>query len=349
MMRNKAYSVINIAGLSLGIACCLLLALFIQDELRFDKHHASVDNLYRVITYAARENDIRTMPRTSPPIAWALKDEVPEIETVTRFLNPPGVDISLIKHEAIHFYESDGLIADSTFFDVFTYSFVEGNPTTALRDANSVVISNKIAHKLFGEKSALNNVITIDQGWSSGEFKITGVLADDQLPSHITANFITSSACSSGWCGFLKRPDVGDEWAGQNFMNSYVKLRDGHSSEEVIKKMNKVLSTHGADDMKASGVSKQLGLEPVKDIYLYSGLGEQSPRILYLYVIASIAGFILLIACINFMNLSTAKATKRANEVGLRKTLGAHRSSLVSQFLGETMVMVVAAIKKFQG
>lgn len=344
MLRNKAYSIINIAGLSVGIACCLLLALFIQDQLRYDKHHEDVDNVYRVITYANRDNSVRTMPYTSPPIVWGIKDEVPEFETVTRFLNPPGVALSLIKYKTTQFYEPDGLIGDSTFFDVFTYSFIEGNPETALREADNVVITHKIARKLFGDESALNNVITIEQGWSSGDFKITGVLADDQPPSHINANFIVSSACGSGWCKFLRRPDVADEWAGQNFMNSYVKLKDGHSREEVIRKMNEVFIRHGADDMKASGMSKRLELEPVKNIHLYSTSGDQSPRVVYLYVIASIAVFILLIACINFMNLSTAKATKRANEVGLRKTLGAHRTALISQFLGEAMIIVVIAI-----
>lgn len=344
MLRNKAYAMINILGLSVGVACCLMLALYIKDDLTYDRHHTDLQNLYRVTTHMSRDKDMRPMHRTSPPIVWGIKDEIPEIETVTRLVNPPGVALNLIKYETVQFYESDGLIADSTLFDVFTYSFSEGDSKTALKEANSVVITHKLARKLFGDESALNKVITINQGGPSGDFKITGVISDDQPASHIKANFFVSSACSSGWCEFLRRPDVADEWAGQNFMNSYVKLRNGHSVEDVTAKINKAFQKHGADDLEAAGMKKTLGLEPVKDIYLYSASGEQSPRIVYLYVIASIAGFILLIACINFMNLSTAKATKRANEVGLRKTLGANRRSLVSQFLGEAMVIVVAAI-----
>ena len=344
MLRNKAYAAINISGLSVGVACCLMLALYIQDELSYDQHHTELQNLYRVTTHMQRDKDMRPMHRTSPPVIWGIKDEIPEIETVTRFVNPPGVALNLIKYEAVQFYESDGLIADSTFFDVFTYSFSEGNPRTALKEGNSVVITYNLARKLFGDESALNKVININQGGPSGDFKITGVVSDDQPASHIKANFFVSSACSSGWCEFLRRPDVADEWAGQNFMNSYVKLREGHSVKDVTGKINEAFLKHGADDMKAAGIHKSLGLEPVKDIYLYSASGDQSPRIAYLYVIASIAGFILLIACINFMNLSTAKATKRANEVGLRKTLGANRSSLISQFLGEAMVIVITAI-----
>ena len=192
MMRNKTYSFINISGLSIGVACCLLLALYIQDEMSYDKHHANKGNIYRVTTYMNRDANLRPMGTTSPPIVWGIKDEVPEIETVTRFVNPPGVALNLIRYGTTQFYEPNGLIADSTFFDVFTYRFVEGNPQKALREANGVVITRKLARKLFGDESALNKVITINQGGPSGDFKITGVLADEQPASHIKANFVVS-------------------------------------------------------------------------------------------------------------------------------------------------------------
>jgi putative ABC transport system permease protein len=342
LVRNKVYSFINIAGLSVGIACCIVLCLYIQNELSYDQHHKDGENIYRVTSLMSFDQDTRPMTTTSAPIVWGIKDEVPEFDIVTRLVNPPNVAKNLIKYEDKLFYEPDGYIADSTLFDVLTYDFIEGRPNDALTEANSVVLTEALAKKLFGNESAINKIININQGGPAADFRVTGVVST-KYPSHITANFFVSMT-SSGWAEYLRSPDVMDEWGGQNFLLSYVKLKPGHDVAAVKSKMNKVFMKHGAEDLKRLGFSKELGLEPVKDIYLKSSNGKQGSRMVYIYVIASIAVFILLIACINFMNLSTAKAAKRANEVGLRKTLGAVRTSLIGQFLGEALVIVVIGI-----
>ncbi len=343
LFRSKVYSLINISGLSLGIACCLLLALYVQDELSYDQHHQRLDDLYRIDTQF--ESDLIGFDKlgsVSPPIAMTLREELPEIEAAVRVLNPPGVAQNLIKYEDRVFYETDGFIADSTLFDVFSYELKEGNPKKALADANTVVISESLAHKIFGNDPALDKSIFISQGGPVALYKITGVFKDGKK-SFMHANFFTSMM-SEGWGAYLRTdPESSREWAGQNFVPSFVKLVPGHSEAAVEKKINAVLIKYGSESMKALGFKKSLFLEPVKDIYLKSQV-DKSPRITYLYIIVSLALFILLLACINFMNLSTAKATKRASEIGIRKVLGAFRSSLIRQILGEAMVIVVLSI-----
>jgi len=348
-MRNKAYSFINIFGLALGITCCLLLSLYIRDEMSYDKHHKHANDLYRIITNFQSGSIVDRVGSASPPIAMTIKDEVPEVEAAVRILNPPGVKEffttgekektrSLMRYKDNLFYESDGFLADSTLFDVFTYELKEGYAKQALAQPNSVVLSEKLAHKLFGEETALDKMITISQGGKQDEYRVTGIFKE-KYNSHIKANFFTSINSSGSIQNVLNE----NEWAGQNFVPSYLKLVPGHNKAAVEKKMNDVLLRHGAAAMNAEGIHKTLSLEPVKDIYLKSDVG-QKPRISYLYIVGAIALFILLIACINFMNLSTAKASRRATEIGIRKTLGALRSSLIRQILGEAMVTVVIAI-----
>ncbi|MCK6617596.1 MAG: ABC transporter permease [Cyclobacteriaceae bacterium] len=341
MLRNKAYSLITVSGLAIGIACCLLLMLFILDEHRYDKHHESLDNLYRITTTFQGATGIDKLATVSPPIAPTLQRELPEVEVAARVVNPPGVAQYLVQYEDKIFYETNGFLADSTVFSILTYQFIEGDAATALRDVNTVVIAESLARKLFGTDSGINKLIKVSQGDEPALYKVTGVFRD-QRQSHLHANFFLSMM-SPGMGEYLRSDNAMGEWAGQNFVPSYIKLIDGTNIEEVIKKMNAVLTQYGTEDMKALGMTKTLGLEPVKDIYLKSDIGR-SPRITYMYVIASIAALILIIACINFMNLATAKATRRATEIGIRKVVGAYRSSLIAQLMGEAIAIVVIAI-----
>jgi len=269
-----------------------------------------------------------------------LKEELPEVEEAARvvasFSSP-----DLIQYEDEKFFEPDGYIADSTLFDVLTYEFLEGNPKKALADANTVVLSEPLAKKLFGNEPALNKSILISQGGEPVNYKVTGVYRQDK--SFFDANFITSMM-SEGF-GYYVRADsnAAYEWGGQNFVMGYLKLAPGHSEAEVERKMNDLLIKYGAEDMKALGITKTLFLEPIKDIYLKSEVAR-SQRITHIYIIVSIALFVLLLACINFMNLSTAKAAKRAGEIGIRKAMGAFRSNLIRQIMGEALVIVAVAM-----
>lgn len=340
IIRSKVYSIINVSGLTLGVACCLLLVLYIQDEMSYDQHHARLDGLYRVTT--TFENDVNsTLGATSPPIASALKNEIPEVELATRIVIPPWTSQNLIRYKDKLFYEDEGALADSTLFDVLTYEFIEGDATHALTDPHAVVITDRLAERLFGNDKALNQTISI-QGVATGEFKVTGVIRGN-TKTFFPVNFIVAMSSTGGIADYINSERVANAWAGQNFIPTFVRLSPGHNVVAVEEKMNQILQKFGAEDLKTSGIKKTLALEPVKDIYLRSEIG-QSPRITYLYVIGSIAVFILLIASINFINMSTARATKRAAEIGVRKVMGAFRSSLIRQIMSEAMVIVLISI-----
>ena len=341
LIRTKVYSFINIFGLSLGVACCLLLALYVHDEFSYDRHHQRLNDLYRINTQVGGNlAGFDKLGSVSPPITMALKDELPEIEVATRIVGAFAAE-NLIQYGDNKFYESNAYVADSTFFEVLTYEFTEGDPKNALTDANTVVLSEPLAIKLFGNESALNKSILITQGDDPVNYKITGVYKQNN--SFLNANFITSMM-SEGTGQYVRLDsNAANEWAGQNFVQGYLKLTPQHSRASLEKKINEILVKYGSEDMKALGISKTLFIEPVKDIYLKS-LVDKNQRITYIYIIVSIALFILLLACINFMNLSTAKAAKRASEIGIRKAMGAFRSSLIQQILGEALIIVVIAI-----
>ncbi|HZI24118.1 MAG TPA: ABC transporter permease, partial [Chryseolinea sp.] len=341
LARTKLYSFINIFGLSLGIACCLLLSLYVQDEFSYDRHHQRLNDLYRIGTQF--EGDLVGFDKlgsVSPPITMTLKEELAEVEAAARVIASFSGE-NLIQYEDKKFFESNAYTADSTLFDVLTYEFTEGNPKKALTDANTVVISEGLSKKLFGNEPALNNSILINLGDEPVNFKITGVYKQNN--SFLNASFITS-IMSEGLGQYIRENEnAANEWAGQNFVQGYLKLSPQHSEVSIEKKINEVLVKYGSEDMKALGISKTLFLEPLGDLYLKSEI-DKTKRITYIYIIVSIAIFILVLACINFMNLSTAKAVKRASEIGIRKAMGAFRSSLMWQILGEAIIIVIIAV-----
>jgi putative ABC transport system permease protein len=345
LLKHKVFSVINIAGLALGIACCTILALYIQDEFKYEKHFADHERIYRLYTLFTRDGKEQSFPRTSPAVAMDMLAEVPEVETATRVVPIPEVDQHLIRYKQETFTEKNGYLVDSTFLDVFPYELKEGDRNTALDEPASLLISEKLATKIFGSNSPLDELLIISSGNSSDTFHITGVIKETNNRSHVDAEFYMSMN-SRGWGREIAHMDT---WAWNNFIMSYIKLKPGTSAESVDAKIPGMMERKAGELLKSAGLLKEIHLQPLDNVRLYSvfnnefGMSEAG-NIQYVYILSSISIFILLIACINFMNLTTAKASQRAGEVGVRKSLGATRKNLIGQFLGESMTIVLGAI-----
>ncbi len=346
ILRQKVFSMINVIGLSVGTACCLVLALYIYDELAYDKNFDRYEDIYRITGVVKNQNgNLNRLASTSPRLATGVKENLANVEAITRVLNPPTVEINQIKFEERMFSIDRGYLVDSTFFEVFSYQFEEGNPEHALDDPQSVVIDTKLKIKLFGDTPALGKVISIENGFSPFNYKITGVVDSDKTKSHLDFNFIVPMY-SGQWGPNIKT--FMTSWIGQNMFFTYVKVTPGTDTNLLVDKINELVKANGQKEMETMGIYKTQGLQPIKDIHLkssfdFTDIGNNG-NIVNVYMLASIAIFILLIACINFMNLATAKAKKRSTEVGIRKVLGAERKGLVFQFLSESIVIVFIAM-----
>lgn len=351
VLKSKLFSTINVFGLSVGMTCCMLLLLYILSEISFDKHQEYVNDLYLVRCENVQPNGEKMdNPRAPAPYAQAIKSEYPEVVQVTRLWQNFLEDKTLLTvsrpgNTPLSFYETKGIHIDSTFFDVFTYQFLEGDKRTAMSDPRSIVLSEELAHKLFGTQSAVNRTVKVGGKTGHNEnFKVTGVFRNESARSHIDANYFV--ALKAGWVGdYLRQPDL--NFTSNNMFYHYLRLRPGTNADQFASKLPAFIEKYARKDLKIAGFDKKLALLPVRDIHLFSQIEKivtPTTSATYLYVLASIAIFTLLIACINFMNLATARSAKRAAEVGMRKVMGADRGGLVGQFLGESMVLTFLAL-----
>jgi putative ABC transport system permease protein len=340
LLKNKTFSFINIIGLAVGTLCCLYILLYVQEQYSYDKHHKDVKSIYRVMTSLVLPGEKHNMSSASPPIGPTMKNDFPEVQNYTRVITTDkmGAKQHLLTYKDKSFYEKDVVFADSTFFDVFSYHFINGVAKNALTQPYSVVLLKSTAIKLFGNDNPVDKVITIDNAYGKHDFKVTGVVDGSMGKSHIYANmFITMN---SGGIGDYVRKD--NEWGGDNFTFTYVKLSPNANPATLEKKLPAFLNKYGGPKMKETGMKKELHLLPVTAIHTTTGFDFDITKSVdpsFLFILILIAVMIQVIACINFMNLSTARASKRAKEVGVRKVIGAGKYDLIKQFLGESFLL----------
>jgi len=326
--RNKTFSFINISGLAIGMACCILILLWIQDELSFDRFHNHADRLGRVLAEVEYSKQ-RPWAVTEAPLAQALKEEYPEIVQTTRI--QLGQQFR-VRYEDKQFKEIHSIFAEPAFFGMFTYPFLKGNPATALEAKRSIVITEKMAQKYFGAENPLGKTLNFNDRI---DFEITGVIQNIPKNSHLQFDFILP---------FKWLEDLGQDinnWGNFNFF-TYVLLHKNTSLDEVSQKMSGYLGTIDPQN------GTRLSIQPIKRIHLYSNfeydvLAINNSDHKYISIFASIALFVLFIACINFMNLTTARSSNRAKEVALRKVVGAKRNDIVRQFFGESLFFSLVA------
>lgn len=348
LLRQKGYSIINIAGLAIGMSCALIILLLVREELSYDRFHPNADRIYRITLDAnVQSKEFRTA-RSSGPVAASLMAEVPEVEAATHIRSRSGTPTAncMVRYGDNSFVEYFLFFADSSFFKVFTCDVLEGDVNTFLTEPNTIVMTDDMARKYFGDEPALGKTLEIDNKMS---YTVCGVVKGFPRQSHWRFTFLASLSS-------ISVPEI-DSWIN-NTWYTYALLKEGTSAvqaeatflstmaRQVGPQIESMLGGNW-QEMKAKGMYYQYRFQPIADIHLHSKLDEEifAPgNIATVYMFEAIAVFVLLIACINFMNLSTARSARRAKEVGVRKVLGSKPRHLIVLFLAEAILLSAAAM-----
>jgi putative ABC transport system permease protein len=343
LLKKKVYSFINIVGLGVGMACCLLIFLFVQDELSYDTYHEKGERIYR-LTHGSRSPErVTEGDDTAPfwvwhnaPVGPALKEEFPEVEKIVQF---SGRSDLLLSYGETTLQEDGVFFMDSTVFDVFSWKLIQGDPKTALVAPFSIVLTESTAKRYFGDEEPLGKTLKGSESAGrgrAGDYTVTGVMEDIPSNSHFTFNALLSLSTFK-----LSNPNVFDNWGYVDFYTYFLASEqfDPVAFEAKLPSFIKRRATDTNEDYA-------IKVEPLKDVYLRTTaqrLPGETGSLTNIYVFSMIGVFILIIAMINFMNLSTARSMERAKEVGIRKSIGADRRSLIYQFLGESLIIVFLA------
>ncbi|HEY0654288.1 MAG TPA: FtsX-like permease family protein [Chryseosolibacter sp.] len=332
ILKDKTYSAINILGLTIGITCSLFLFLYILHELSYDRYHKNADNIYRIISNVKEPDDAFTWSFVQAPLGEELRDNYPEVQNAVRFFGTPRTEY---RNGDKKFFEEDFFQTDSTVFDMFTYEFIEGDPATALDAPQSIVLTERIAIKYFGSaKAAIGEAL---QNQQDQQLKVTGVIKDVPTNSHFRFDALIS------------RPTVPlspFSWGGFGVF-TYIQLPPGYDLAKMDASLDKVVKEKVNPIFEQYNIKVKYGLQRITDIHLHSKIADEAEEggdISYIYIFGAIAVFMLVIACINYMNLATARSANRAKEVGVRKVMGSQRKQLIVQFITESLVITVIAL-----
>ncbi|MDE2729041.1 MAG: ABC transporter permease [Gemmatimonadota bacterium] len=344
-LRHKGYALINVMGLAVGMTCCILILLYVQDELGYDRYASRHDRIYRLTMAIETPDRAETRTARSPTAwGWMLTDAFPEVEGFTR-IKAPLVSWQVTYVEGNRRFNEPGFyFADPGILELFDFNLIRGDANTALNAPNTVVMTESTAARYFGDEDALGKVIRIDNTY---DLTVTGVMEDVPRNSHMTFGFLGSFETLN------VNPIYGGTDYGRNTQNffpdlyTYLLLAEGFPPESLDPKLAEFIESRYGPALNQFNAQIEAELQPLTSIHLHSNLdGELGANsdIAYIYIFSAVAFFLLLIACINFMNLATARSAGRAREVGIRKVLGAFRVQLIGQFMGESTIMAVLSL-----